>query len=60
MEEFIRGYFCAVAMLIEMEGCVDANIKNLFRSISCSFDDLGRIIDKRDFDILNKYRSLLG
>ena len=59
MDEFIKGYFCAVAMLIEMDGCVDAKIRELFRSIACTVDELGRIIDKKDFNIIKKYRTEL-
>lgn len=29
-ESFKRGYFCAVAVLLREEGCVSAEVRNLF------------------------------
>jgi hypothetical protein len=29
-DDFARGYFCAVAVLLRLEGTVDANVRELF------------------------------
>ena len=57
MKEFARGYSCAVASLIRLEGCVDTNAKELFRAGGWSVDELDKAgIDRDDLGLFKTYR----
>lgn len=58
VDEFARGYSCAVASLIRLEGCVDTNAKDLFRAGGWSINELDKAgIDRNDLNLFKKYRA---
>ena len=60
MIEFARGYSCAVATLIQMEGCVSTNSKELFQAGGWSVKQLSELgIEKSDLDLFKKYQDEL-
>ena len=61
MDDFAKGYSCAVASLIRLEGCVCTNSKELFRSGGWSIKELEKIgIDRTDLDLFKQYRDELS
>jgi hypothetical protein len=60
MDEFARGYSCAVATLIRLEGCISTDVKELYRAGGWSVDELDKAgIDRIDLDLFKKYQHEL-
>jgi len=53
--DFSRGYLCAVAQLIRMQGSVSTETYELFKCIGGDINDA----DEPDFDIFYKYADEL-
>ena len=60
MDDFAKGYSCAVATLIRLDGSVSTNARELFRAGGWSIEELMKIrIDFTDLDLLKQHRNEL-
>lgn len=50
MSEFEKGYICAVAKLMWLEGCVTPDIKELYRAVGSPTEEKCRLSGICDYD----------